>query len=94
MFREDDAELIEIGEPKISTSWTNLYMKFRFQNGEEKWLYYSEHVNKPQRLKQIQDFVFPEKYLPGTKMSVSYKIVQSRNKSTKLAIIDISNIKN
>lgn len=93
MFKQDNAILIVVGEPKISTNWTNLYMKFRFENGEEQWLYYSEHVNKPPRLKQIQDFVFPQKYFPGTKMSVTYKIVQSRNKSTKLAIIDISNIK-
>jgi hypothetical protein len=85
------AELIEIGEVKLSKNWTNLYLKFRFDNGEERWLYYSEHVDKPHRLKQINDFVYPELYPIGSTMDVNYKIVQSPNKSTKLAIVNIAN---
>lgn len=94
MLTQNNAELIEVGEPKISTSWTNLFMKFRFESGEEQWLYYSEHINKPPRLKQIESFVYPEVHKIGSKMTVNYKIVQSPNKSTKLSIIDLSNIKN
>lgn len=92
MEKQNNAELIEVGEVKLSTNWTNLFLKFRFENGEERWLYYSEHINKPIRLKQIEDFVFPAKYKPGMLMTVNYKIVQSPNKSTKLSIIDITNI--
>lgn len=94
MLKENNAELIQVAEIKISASWTNLFMRFKFENGEEQWLYYSEHVNKPERLKQIQLFVFPEVYPIGSKMTVNYKIVQSPNKSTKLSIIDLSNIVN
>jgi len=92
-YKEENAELIEIGNVKLSIYWTNLYLKFRFQNGEERWLYYSEHIEKPERLKQIKYFIFPERYPIGSKMTVNYKIVQSFNKSTKLSIIDISNCK-
>lgn len=91
MFTENNTELLEIGEVKLSANWTNLFLKFRFESGEERWLYYSEHVNKPIRLKQIEDFVYPEKYPVGTMFTVNYKIVQSPNKSTKLAIINLSN---
>lgn len=91
MSTENNAELIEVGEVKLSKSWTNLFLKFRFENGEERWLYYSEHIDKPIRLKQIQDFVAPEKYKIGDTMTVNYKVVQSPNKSTKLAIINIAN---
>ena len=91
MLTENNAELIEIGQVKISTSWTNIFLKFRFESGEEQWLYYSEHVDKPNRLKQIRLFVYPEIYPICTKMTVNYKIVQSPNKSTKLSIIDTSN---
>jgi len=87
----DDAELIEVAEPKFSKSWTNIYLKFRFPNGEERWLYYSEHVEKPARLKQIPDFVYPETFPVGTKMTVNYKVVQSPNKSTKLSIVNVAN---
>jgi hypothetical protein len=92
METANNAELLEVGEVKLSKSWTNLYMKFRFENGDERWLYYSEHKDKPIPLKQIEDFVYPEKYKPGTKMTVNYKVTQSPNKSTKLAIINIANI--
>lgn len=88
---ENNAELIEIGEVKLSKSWTNLFLKFRFENGNKRWLYYSEHVDKPIRLKQIEDFVYPQKYKVGDKFTVNYKIVQSPNKSTKLSIINIAN---
>lgn len=91
MLTENNAELIEVGNVKLSTSWTNLYLKFRFENGKERWLYYSEHVDKPIRLKQIQGFVYPEIYKIGSKMTVNYRVVQSPNKSTKLSIINIAN---
>jgi hypothetical protein len=87
----NEAELLEVGEPKLSKSWTNLYLKFRFPNGEERWLYYSEHVDKPIRLKQIEDFVYPQKYKVGDTFTVNYKLVQSPNKSTKLSIVNIAN---
>lgn len=90
MIKEDNAVLIEIGKAKYSESWTNIYLKFRFESNQEVWLYYSEHVNKPTRLKQIDDFV------KGTiaiedRMTITYKIIQSPNKSTKLSIVDIAN---
>jgi len=93
MPTENNAELIEVGEVKLSTNWTNIFLKFRFENGEERWLYYSEHVDKPIRLKQIQDFVYPAKIKIGSTMTVNYKLVQSPNKSTKLSIINVSNYK-
>lgn len=91
MPTENNAELIEVGEVKIGASWTNIFLKFRFENGDERWLYYSEHADKPQRLKQIQGFVYPETYKIGDLMTVNYKLVQSPNKSTKLSIINIAN---
>jgi hypothetical protein len=93
MLTENNAKLLEIGEVKLSKSWTNLYLKFKFESGEERWLYYSEHIDKPIPLKQIEDFVFPQKYKIGDTMTVNYKLVQSPNKSTKLAIINVSNHK-
>lgn len=91
IIKENNAELLEIGEIKTSKLWTNLFLKFRFENGEERWLYYSEHINKPERLKQIMDLADSNKYAVGDTVTVSYKIVQSPNKSTKLSIFDISN---
>ena len=91
MSTENNAELIDVGEIRLSKSWTNLFLKFRFENGEERWLYYSEHVDKPIRLKQIEDFVEPRKYKVGDTFTVNYKVVQSPNKSTKLAIINVAN---
>jgi len=85
-----NAELIEIGLPKFSLSWTNIYLKFKKEDGTEIWLYYSEHLDKPMRLKQIKNFTQGIINV-GDTMTVNYKIVQSLNKSTKLAIIDISN---
>lgn len=86
----NNAELIEVGIPKFSTSWTNLFLKFKTEEGNEFWLYYSEHVDKPVRLKQIKNFT-QGIYKVGDTMTVNYKIVQSPNKSTKLSIIDLSN---
>lgn len=91
MLTENNAELLEVGKVKLSKSWTNLFLKFRFKNGDERWLYYSEHVDKPIRLKQIEDFVHPQKYKVGDTFTINYKVVQSPNKSTKLAIVNIAN---
>ena len=93
MSTENNAELIDVGEIRLSKSWTNLFLKFCFENGDERWLYYSEHVEKPIRLKQIEDFITPAKYKIGDTFTVNYKVVQSPNKSTKLAIINIANHK-
>jgi hypothetical protein len=86
----NNAELLEIGIPKKSMFWTNLYIKFKLPNGEENWFYYSEHVNKPQRLKQIPDFINHVVNI-GDTMTLNYKIVQAKNKSTKLSIINLAN---
>jgi hypothetical protein len=93
MFTEQQAELIEIGGLKLSENWSNIYLKFKFKNGKELWLYYSEHKDKPQRLKQIADFVEPIKFSIGSTMTVNYELVQSPNKSNKLAIRSLSNCK-
>lgn len=90
MFSETHAEVIEIGDIKIGSVWTNLYIKFRLQDGQELWFYYSEHENKPSRLCQIKDFALGHAKV-GTKMTVNYKIIQSRNKSNKLAIMSLAN---
>lgn len=94
LITKNNVELLEIGEIKLSKSWTNLYFKFKLETGEELWFYYSEHIDKPHRLKQIKDFVYPAKYPVGTIMTVNYKIIQSPNKSTKLSIVSISNCRN
>lgn len=93
MFSEKEAEVIEIGDVKISNFWTNLYIKFRLQDGQELWFYYSEHNNKPPRICQIKDFVSGIVKV-GTKMTLNYKITQSENKSNKLAIINLANYSN
>lgn len=90
MFSEQNAELIDVGEVKISNFWTNIYLKFKLQDGQELWFYYSEHNNKPSRLCQIKDFVSGTIKI-GNKMTLNYKIVQSENKSNKLAIINLAN---
>lgn len=90
MFSENNAELIDVGEIKISTSWTNLYLKFKFESGNELWLYYSEHAKKPLRLCQIKKFLNGI-YKVGDRFTVNYKIIQSNNKSNKLSIIGLSN---
>lgn len=87
--RIDNAELIEIGLIKKSKAWTNVYLKFK-HNNEELWLYYSEHDNKPQRLKQIP-LIEKGEIKVGTIMNITYEIYQSRNRSTTLRIKDLSN---
>lgn len=87
----NNAKLLEVGEVKLSKVWTNIYLKFLLETGQEHWLYYSEHIDKPNRLKDIQKFIYPEIYRIGDTMTIHYKIVQSPNKSTKLAILSISN---
>lgn len=93
MFSENNAEVIDIGDVKIGSVWTNLYIKFRLEDGQELWFYYSEHENKPSRLCQIKDFLVGNVTI-GTKMTINYKIVQSRNKSNKLAIVNLANYNN
>lgn len=93
IITETNAKLLEVGEIKLSRFWTNLFLKFKFSNGEEKWLYYSEHVDKPVRLKQIYKFAYPQTIKIGDVMDVNYKIVQCPNKSTKLSISNIVNQK-
>jgi hypothetical protein len=85
------AKLIEIGQIKKSVNWTNIYLKFRDNNGKELWFYYSEHVSKPQRLKQIRDFEDEKVCKVGMNMDVSYEIKQSENKSTTLNIKSLAN---
>jgi hypothetical protein len=87
---ENNAEILEIGEIKISESWTNLFIKFRFEDSKEVWLYYSEHNDKPERLKQIKKFVSGQ-YKVGDKVTVNYKLVQKNNKSCQLLIHYIAN---
>lgn len=85
-----NATIIEIGEPKYSTSWTNIYVRFKEEDGKELWLYYSEHVEKPTRLKQIDNLVVGNIKV-GDQIDVKYKIAQSQNRSTKLSIIEMVN---
>jgi hypothetical protein len=92
MEKINNAQLIEVGIPKFSPSWTNIFLKFKDESGKELWLYYSEHVDKPMRLKQIKLFT-QENITVGDTMTVNYKIVQSPNKSTKLSIVDITNVR-
>jgi hypothetical protein len=87
----NNAILLEIGEIKVSKFWTNIYLKFRSEDGLERWYYYSEHIDKAPRLKQILDFLKPNICKVGMTMTVNYKIVQSKNKSTKLSIVNLAN---
>lgn len=88
---EEKAVLLEIGELRQSEKWSNIYLKFRTEKGEELWFQYSEHIDKPRSLKQIPDFLNSRTCQVGMTMSVTYKIVQSPNKSTKLRIDHLAN---
>lgn len=87
------AVLVEIGQIKETFNWTNVYLKFRDSNGKELWYYYSEHVSKPARLKQIPDFKNEAICRVGMQMDIDYEIKQAPNKSTLLNIKSLSNYK-
>lgn len=89
-LRIPDAKLLDIGKIKTSKYWTNIYLLFEV-DGKEIWFYYSEHIDKPERLKQISDFLDPKVCRVGMLMSIQYKLKQSNNKSFKFQIINLAN---
>lgn len=86
----NEVELLDIGEVRVSTNWKNLDLKFKTPDGDL-WFQYSEHVDKPQRYQQIMDFFKPQITRIGMTMTVTFEIVQSKNRSTKLRIKSLSN---
>lgn len=70
--------------------WLNMFVQFEVSPNEKMWFYLSEHVNKLAELKISTKFI-DKLYKPGDKVDLHYKIVQCKNKSTKLSIVKIEN---